>query len=116
MTATYKNLGQNAPTAATLTTLYTVPSATSAIVTALIVSNTSTTVLDTFKISVQVAAAADNIKQYIYGGNTASTGLGIPPLDTFVASIGLTLAATDVVKCYSTNGTCSFQLYGSEIT
>jgi len=36
--------------------------------------------------------------------------------DTFIATVGIALDATDVVRCYSTNGTLSFSIYGSQIT
>lgn len=109
MTDTAKVLAQVAPSAATLTTLYTVPSTTSTVVSTLVVANTSA-VATSFRISIQIAAAGDNIKQYIYydvpiGGN-----------DSFATTIGITLATTDVVKCYATLATLSFSLFGVEIT
>lgn len=116
MASTYKCLAQNAPSAATATSIYTVPASTSTVISSFIAHNTSTTATDTFKLAIRVANAADNIKQYIYGGNTASTGLAVTPLDTFVANIGITLAATDQVYIYSTNGTMSFSLFGTELT
>lgn len=110
MADTYKVLGQSFPTLATLTTLYTVPAATSTTASSIIICNQSTTAADTFRISIQIAAAADSSKQYLY------YNLPIMPSDTFVATIGITLATTDVVKCYSTMGTSSFNLFGIEIT
>lgn len=109
MTDVTKVLAQVAPSAATLTTLYTVPGATSTVLSSLTVANTSSTATS-FRLSIQVAAAADNIKQYLYydvaiGGN-----------DTFAATLGVTLATTDVVKCYATLATCSFSLFGVEVS
>jgi len=43
MPTTYKVLGQSAPSATTATTLYTVPSATSAVVSTLVVANRAAT-------------------------------------------------------------------------
>jgi hypothetical protein len=108
MATTYKVLGQSAPAATTETDLYTVPGATEAVASSVIVCNRSASA-DSFRISVAVTGGATANKDYIYydvaiGGN-----------DTFIATIGITLEATDVVRCYSTNGTLSFGLYGSEI-
>jgi len=59
---------------------------------------------------VAVAGAALATKQYLYydvaiGGN-----------DTFMATIGITLATTDVVRVYATLATLSFNLFGIETT
>ena len=64
-TQTLKVLGQLAPAATTLSALYTVPAATSTAISSIFVANTSSSA-DTFRISVAVAGAADNIKQYLY--------------------------------------------------
>jgi hypothetical protein len=36
--------------------------------------------------------------------------------DTFIATIGVTLATTDKVKVYATTANLTFQLFGSEIS
>ena len=36
--------------------------------------------------------------------------------DTFIATIGVTLAATDVIRVYSGNSNLTFQLFGTQIT
>ena len=109
MATIYKVLGQQAPAATTETALYTVPGATDAVVSSIIICNRSG-VADTFRISVSVGGAATANKDYIY------YDLILAGTDTFIATVGITLDATDVVRCYSTNGTCSFSLYGSEIS
>lgn len=108
MTDTAKVLAQVNPAATTLTTLYTVPAATSAAVSSIVVCNQSTA--SSFRISIQVAGAADNAKQYLYYDTV------IPANDTFVATIGITLATTDVVKIYAGSANLSFSLFGVEIT
>lgn len=107
MAQTLKNLAQLNPAATTLTTLYTVPGATSTAVSSLIVCNQAATDA-TFRISIQVAGAVDNAKQYIYYDTTVGAN------DTFIATIGITLATTDVVKAYASSTTLSFNLYGTE--
>lgn len=102
-------LGQAAPGATTATTLYTVPGATSAVVSTLVVTNRAATA-DTFRVSIRIAAAADATKQYLY------YDVAIPGNDTFVATIGLTLATTDVVTVYAGTANLTFQLFGIQIT
>lgn len=103
-----KVLGQSAPNATTETTLYTVPAATQAVISTLMVCNRSATAT-TLRVSVAVAGAVTENKQYIY------YDLTIAGNDTFAATIGLTLAATDVVRVYAGANTLSFTLFGQEI-
>jgi glucose-6-phosphate dehydrogenase assembly protein OpcA len=109
MADTLKVLGQSNPSATTLTTLYTVPSSTSTTVSSLVVCNQASSAA-TFRISIQVAAAADTAKQYLYYDTN------VPANDTFIATVGITLATTDVVKCYASSTTLSFNLFGVEVT
>ena len=104
-----KVLAQLNPLAATLTTLYTVPAATSAVVSSIVVANRSATATS-FRLSIAVAGAADNNIQYLY------YDVPIDGNDTFVATIGATLATTDVIRAYATLATCSFNVFGIEIT
>lgn len=109
MASIIKVLGQSAPSAATLTTLYTVPASTSAVASSVVVCNRSATATS-FRIAVRPAGAGIADQHYIYydvalGGN-----------DTFVATIGVTLATTDVISVYATLATLSFNLFGQENT
>jgi hypothetical protein len=109
MTTTYKTLAQLNPAATTLTTLYTVPAATSTVVSTITVANNSATDA-TFRLSVAVAAAADNAKQYIaYGVTCPGNGM-------YSFTIGMTLAATDLIRAYASTTTLSFNVFGSEIS
>lgn len=103
-----KVLGQSYPTAATATKIYTVPASKDTVISSITVNNQSTTTSDTFTVAIRVAGAADSTKDKLY------TTLTILPLDTFIATVGLTLATTDEIWITSTNGTCSFQLFGQE--
>ena len=100
---------QSAPTAATLTTLYTVPSATTAVVSSVVVCNRSSTAT-TFRIAIRPLGAAIADAQYLY------YDFPIAGNDTFIATIGITLVATDVVSVYNTLATCSFNLFKQENT
>lgn len=109
MAQTYKVLGQLDPSAASLTALYTVPGATSAVVSTLTIANRSATAT-TFRVSIAVAGAADTNKQYLYYDVTITGN------NSFAATLGLTLGAGDVVRVYATLATLSFNLFGTEIT
>lgn len=104
-----KVLGQLNPGATALTAIYTVPAATQAVVSSITVCNESAAAA-TFRVSVAVAGAADNAKQYLY------YDLSLPGNDTFIATIGLALGATDVVRAYASTANLSFQVFGVEIS
>jgi hypothetical protein len=108
MPTTYKVLGQSAPSAASDSTLYTVPSATQTVVSTINVVNTGGAT-DTVRIAIRVGGATISNKDYIV------YNLSLSPTATFTYTGGVTLAATDVVTVYSTNGTSSFNAFGSEI-
>ena len=108
MATTYKVLGQSNPAATTATTLYTVPSATQAIVSTISVCNQASTAA-TFRIAVRPAGASLAAQHYIVYGAT------VPASDSSMITVGLTLAATDVVTIYASSANLSFNAYGSEI-
>lgn len=110
MTDTIKVLGQAAPAATTLTALYTVPGATAAVGSSISVCNQNASVAIKFRVSVAVAGAADIPKQYIY------FDVSLPANQTFIATIGVTLAATDVVRVRTDTANVSFNLFGTETT
>ena len=109
MAETYKVLGQVNPSATTLTTGYTVPAATSAVVSTVSVANRSATPT-AFRLSVAVAGAADNNIQYL------AYDVPIAGNETQTLTLGVTLATTDIVRVYATVATLSFNIFGVEIT
>lgn len=107
MTTTYKVLGQSAPSATTNTTLYTVPAATSAVCSTLSVCNRGAST--NFRVAVRPAGATLADEHYIVFDNYVNQ------YDTIFLTLGITLAATDVVTIYAGAATLSFSLFGSEI-
>ena len=108
MTTAYKVLGQSNPSAITNTTLYTVPAGNSAVISTVNICNQATTTAN-FRIAVRPLGAAISSQHYIaYNTN-------IPAYDSINITIGMTLAATDVVTVYANTATLSFNLFGSEI-
>lgn len=105
--ATLKVLGQSYPTAATATTLYTCGVANGTVVSTITAANTSATA-DTVRIAVRPAGATLANQHYV------AYNLNIPANGQYAFTGGVTLANTDVVTIYSTNGTCAFSAFGQE--
>lgn len=108
MANTYKVLGQAFPNANTNFSLYTVPAATSAIVSTLNVCNTTASNV-TFRILVRPQGAAANVSQAIV------FDAALPAQDAIGLTLGMTLGATDKVTVYSWQGNVAFSLFGTEI-
>jgi glucose-6-phosphate dehydrogenase assembly protein OpcA len=109
MATTYKVLGQSSPSAATLTSLYTVPSSTSTVVSTITVANLAASSA-TFRIAVRPAGEAIANKHY------TAYDVTVAALDTLTLTLGLTLATTDVISIYASTATMAFAAYGSEIS
>jgi glucose-6-phosphate dehydrogenase assembly protein OpcA len=108
MATTYKVLAQNNPAATTLTTLYTVPAATSTVVSTIAVANLGGSSA-TYRIAVRPAGEAIANKHYIaYDVTVGAT-------DTTTLTLGITLATTDVVSVYASSANLAFNVFGSEI-
>jgi hypothetical protein len=108
MATTYKVLGQVAPSATTATTLYTVGAGKSAVVSTIAVCNRSASAA-TYRIAIRVAGSALSNEEYIAYDSTVSAN------DSTMLTIGITLAATDVITVYASTADLSFNAFGSEI-
>ncbi len=104
----YKVLGQSNPAAATLTTLYTVPTATSAVCSTLAICNQGVSTL--YRVAIRPAGALISAAHYIV------FDAAVASLDTVFLTLGTTLAATDVISVQAGTTTVSFNLSGTEIT
>jgi glucose-6-phosphate dehydrogenase assembly protein OpcA len=109
MANTYKVLGQQNPAATTATTLYTVPAATSAVCSTIVVCNQAASAAS-FRIAVRPAGAALAAQHYLTYDTSISAN------DVLTLTIGVTLATTDVVTVYANTANVSFNLFGSEVT
>jgi hypothetical protein len=105
----YKILGQVSPSATTETALYTVPASTSTVCSSISICNRGSA-QTTFRISVSAAGGATANKDFLYYDVTLAGN------DTFIATIGVTLATTDIIRVYSGNSNLSFQIWGTEIS
>jgi glucose-6-phosphate dehydrogenase assembly protein OpcA len=109
MPTTYKVLGQSNPAATTATTLYTVPAATSTIVSTITVCNQAATA-GTYRVAVRIAGASLAAAQYI------AYDVSLPGNATDTLTLGVTLAATDVITIYASSANFSFSAFGSELS
>jgi hypothetical protein len=107
MASTYKVLAQSAPSATTNTDVYTVGSGKSAVISTITVCNRSTSA--TYRIAIRPAAATLANQHYIAYDATVAAN------DTVSLTIGVTLAATDVVTVYGSTANLSINIFGAEI-
>lgn len=108
MATVYKVLGQSNPAATTNTTLYTVPASTSTVVSTLSIANLG--VSTTFRVAVRPAAATLANQHYIVYDSAINAGSAV------YLTLGISLAATDVVTVLAGTANVAFGLFGSEVT
>jgi hypothetical protein len=108
MASTYKVLAQSAPSATTNTDVYTVGSGKSAVVSTITVCNRAASSA-TYRIAIRVAGATIANEDYLAYDST------VPANDSIALTLGVTLAATDVVTVYASTANLSINLFGAEI-
>jgi glucose-6-phosphate dehydrogenase assembly protein OpcA len=109
MPTIYKVLAQSAPSATTAVTLYTVPALTQAVVSTIVVANRAATSA-TYRIAVRPAGAALANQHYVAFDVTVGAS------DSTTVTIGITLAATDIITVFASTANLSFNVFGSEIS
>lgn len=110
MPTTYKVLGQSVPANTNATDVYTVPSATSAVISTIVVANITATNY-TYRIAIRPAGATLANQHYIAYDVTCAAN------DSVTLTFGITLAATDVITVRSSNATSLvFNVFGCELT
>ena len=102
-----KVLGQVDPSATTTTTLYTVPDMTQTTISSIVAANRTGSAI-TFRLSVHVAGAGADDKQYLYFDNSEAAN------DSLTIVIGITLNQTDVLQVYTSAVDMSFNVFGCE--
>jgi hypothetical protein len=104
---TYKVLGQSAPGATTQTTLYTVPAATTAVISTMFVCNRGASA-GTVRIAVRPDGAVLANQHYLYFDTS------VPANSTISITTGITLDAADILAVYASTADFSFVAFGSE--
>ena len=107
MTDAIKVLGQLDPAATTTTVLYTAPNLTQTTVSSLVICNRTGSGI-TFRVSVHVAGAGANDKQFLFFDQALAANT------TRTVVIGICLGQADVVKVYASAVDVSFNLFGVE--
>ena len=105
MAVDYATLAQVYPDASTDTTFYTVPSGKEVVVSTLIISNSQGSA-STFRIAVRPGGATLANQHYI------AHDVPIPAGRTIALTLGITLAATDVITVRSNATRLGFSLFG----
>jgi hypothetical protein len=108
MATNYKVLGQSAPAATTDTTIYTVPAATEAVISTIVIANRAATAA-TFRLSVRPNGASQADQHYL------AYDVPIAGNDSTTLTLGITMDATDVITVYASSADMSFNVFGSEI-
>jgi hypothetical protein len=110
MPTVYKVLGQAAPANTSNANLYTVPASTSAIVSTLVIANTTATAA-LAEVYVRIAGAAAATS------NAILYDTSIPANSTATFTLGMTLATTDIITIQTgTANALTFTAFGSEIS
>lgn len=92
-----------------MTSLYTVPSATSAVLSTICICNQATSA-GTFRVAIRPAGATAAPQHYIAYDSAVAAN------DSVFLTLGVSLATTDVVSVYASSANMSFSAFGSEIT
>jgi len=109
MATTYKILGQSSPAATSSTALYTVPAATSTVISSIVICNRMSTT-GTFRLSVGTSASAIDNSEYIAYDSSLSSN------DSIALTLGMTIQSGKIISVYSSGSMMSFSVFGSEIT
>ena len=102
-----KVLGQVNPSAATPQTLYTVPSAKSAVVSTLVVANLASSAA-TYRVAIRPAGATLASTHYI------AYDVALSANDSTALTLGITLATTDIITVYASSANVNFSAFGDE--
>ena len=109
MANTYKVLGQSAPSATTDTDVYTVPSATEAVISTVVIANRSGSDA-TYRIAVRPDGATIANQHYVAYDITVGAS------DSTALTLGITMNAADVLTVQASSADLSFSVFGSEIS
>lgn len=109
MANAYKVLGQSAPSATTDTDVYTVPSATEAVISTIVIANRSASDA-TYRIAVRPDGATIANQHYVAYDITVGAG------DSTALTLGVTMDAADVLTVQASSADLSFSVFGSEIS
>ena len=105
MPTVYKVLGQHNATANLTADVYTVPGSTSAVLSTISICN-QTAANASYSVAIAPSGETANDKHFIVKGGA------VPAADSIALTLGLTMGATDVVRCNTNTNNVSFSVYG----
>jgi hypothetical protein len=109
MPTNYKILGQSNPSASTLTTVYTVPANTQAVVSTITAANFGAT-SSNVSLSVHVGNATWTASQQV------ANNISISTQNSLALTLGVTLGAGDTIRANCSTANIAVNIFGSEIT
>jgi hypothetical protein len=109
MPTTYKILGQSNPSASALTTVYTVPANTQAVVSTITAAN--------------FGAGASNVSLSVHVANAAwaanmqiANNISVSSQNSLALTLGVTLGAGDTVRANCSTANIAVNIFGSEVS
>tara|TARA_S200002703_G_scaffold156684_1_gene162846 strand:- start:44 stop:373 length:330 start_codon:yes stop_codon:yes gene_type:complete len=109
MANAYKVLGQSDLPATTLTTVYTVPSATETVISTVVLANRTSSAM-TFRLAIQPNGATISDEMYL------AYDVPLAANDSTTLTLGITLDATDELSVYASAVDMSVNVFGTEIS
>lgn len=106
---TIKVLGQSAPAATTNVNVYTVPSEAQAVLSTVVIANRGASA-GSFRLAVRPAGATIANQHYV------AYDVPIAGNDSTTLTLGITMAATDVLTFYASSADMSVNVFGTELS
>jgi hypothetical protein len=105
----YKVLGQAAPAATTPNNTYTVPAATEAVISTVVIANRDSSA-GSFRLSIRPNGATQADQHYL------AYDVPIAANDSTTLTLGITMDAADVLTFYASSADMSINVFGTEIS
>jgi hypothetical protein len=104
-----KVLGQSAPAATSNTNVYTVPAATEAVISTIVIANRDNSA-GTFRLAVRPNGASISDEHYL------AYDVPLAGNDSTTLTLGITMDAADVLTAYCSSADMSVNVFGTEIS
>jgi hypothetical protein len=112
MPRAYRILGQKNPGSSVITNVYTVPPATDAIISSIVLTNTSGTAGG----GVAARVAVNTSTAPITTANYIAYDVNVPGCDTVTLTIGMTMNTGSNISVYANSTSLAISVFGTEIT
>lgn len=118
MARAYKILGQSQPASNTMTTLYTVPASTSAIISSITIANCDDAVgaKTANSFSIGVVPSGVTVDNSLANTRLIAYRVNCPVNEAITLTLGLTLATGDKLAVNANGATMTFSAFGTEVS